>query len=336
MCFIKGYRRIIIKCILPVLFTVQMFSQKTEVIKADESFKVVWVKQFPSEKNKSKKSTALWFSDLIFGKKNNYKITKPIDVIAVNPTSFYVLDQANGIIFDVDNNKSHIPKIFSKTKQFFTSMVSICALPNNEFLFTDSRLGEIYKLNLSENTLSPFNKDLNLQQTTGIAYSQKSNTVWVVETSLHRISILNLKGEVIKTIGKRGMGLGEFNYPTSIWIDNEGKVYVVDSMNFRIQIFNEEGTVISVFGEQGNASGYFSRPKGIATDSKGHIYISDALFHTIQIFDINGNFLYNFGKQGRNEGEFWMPAGIYIDENDYIYIADSYNSRVQIFQLVKK
>ncbi|MCF6307586.1 MAG: 6-bladed beta-propeller [Flavobacteriaceae bacterium] len=336
MFFLNNYKNVIIKIILPILFTVQMFSQEKGIIKTGDSFKVIWVKQFPSEKNKSKKTAALWFSDLIFGKKNNYKVTKPIDVIAVNTKSFYVLDQANGIVFEINNNNSHIPKIFTKTERFFSSMVNICSLSNNEYLFTDSRLGEIFKFNISKNTIYPFNDKLKLKQPTGIAYSQISNTIWVVETSQHRITILSQDGEIIKTIGKRGTGKGEFNYPTAIWIDKQGRVYVIDSMNFRIQVFNKNGEVISVFGEQGNASGYFSRPKGIATDSKGHIYISDALFHTIQIFDIKGNFLYNFGKQGRNEGEFWMPAGIYIDENDYIYVADSYNSRVQIFQLVKK
>ncbi len=335
MYFIKDYKSIIFKILLPVLFTVQMFSQNNEDVKTDESYRVVWVKQFPSENNKSKKTATKWFTDLIFGKKNNFKVTKPIDVIAVNTKSYFVLDQANGIIFNINNNKSLIPKIFVKSERFFSSMVNICGLPNNEFLFTDSRLGEIYKFNLSENTLQPLNNKLNLKQPTGIAYSEISNNIWVLETSLHRITILNLDGEVINTIGERGTSLGEFNYPTSIWIDKQGNAYVVDSMNFRIQIFNKEGKVISVFGEQGNASGYFSRPKGIATDSMGHIYVTDALFHTVQIFDIKGNFLYNFGKQGRKEGEFWMPAGIFIDENDYIYVADSYNSRVQIFQLVK-
>lgn len=316
----------------------QSNAQKITSIKsnATERYQVKWVSQFPPTNNNGKTSKKNWFFTFLFGRKNIPKITKPLAIIALDSTNFMILDQGAGTIFNINDNKLRVPKILKKKKEKFPSLVNFCKLPSNEILFTDSRLNNIYRMNEKQKTLTIFNDSLLLKQPTGIAYSKVSNEIWVIETKSHKISILNEQGKLIKTIGKRGTKPGEFNFPTSIWIDQLGNAYIIDAMNFRVQVFDKNGKVISIFGEVGNATGYFSRPKGIATDSHGNIYISDALFHTVQVFDISGNFLYQFGKQGRKQGEFWMPSGIYIDNKDFIYITDSYNSRIQIFKLLKR
>ena len=307
-------------------------------VKTIETFRAQWINQFPLPKEQKKVSNKGWLTKFLFGKKNNLEITKPTDIIATNANSFFLLDQGAGTIFNIDitNNRQRISKTLKKSKINFSSLVNFCLLPTNEILFTDSRLNKIYKLNEEQKKLTVLVDSIQLNQPTGIAYSSTSKEIWVVETAAHRISVLNEHGKLIKTIGERGSGSGEFNFPTAIWIDKSGNAYVIDAMNFRIQIFNKDGKVISKFGEIGNASGYFARPKGIATDTFGNIYITDALFHVVQVFDISGNFLYQFGKQGRNKEQFWMPSGIYIDDENYIYVADSYNSRIQLFQLIKK
>ncbi len=300
-----------------------------------ETYRVQWVNQFPLLKEQKKKSNKGWFSRLVFGRKYNPQITKPVGILATSPDDFSVLDQGSGTLFKIKNKEKRISKILKKSKLNFPSLVDFCAFSKSEILFTDSRLNKVFRLNEKQKNIDVLNDDLQLQQPTGIAYSKISNEIWVVETGAHRISILDENGKLIKTIGKRGVAPGEFNFPTSIWIDKLDKVYVIDAMNFRLQILNKDGTVISVFGEPGNATGYFARPRGVATDSYGNIYITDALYHTVQIFDISGNYLYNFGKQGRSKEQFWMPSGIYIDDKNNIYVADSYNARIQIFQLIK-
>jgi len=329
--------KFVISFILFILYF-QSNAQKITSIKSDttERYQVKWVSQFPKANNTRNSSKKNWLSNFLFGRRNLPKITKPLAITALDSSNFLILDQGIGTIFNIGDNKLKIPKILKKKKEKLPSLVSLCKLPSNEILFTDSRLNKIYRMNEKQKTLTIFNDSLLLEQPTGIAYSKVSNEIWVIETKAHKISILNEHGNLIKTIGKRGTKPGEFNFPTSIWIDQLGNAYVIDAMNFRVQVFDKNGKIISVFGEVGNATGYFSRPKGIATDSHGNIYISDALFHTVQVFDISGNFLYQFGKQGRGQGEFWMPSGIYIDHKDFIYVADSYNSRIQIFKLLKR
>ena len=296
---------------------------------------VAWVSQYPVHKDGDERhSAARKVYDFLIQKNKKSELIRPVAVVGTNPANFWVLDQGGETVFEVRKDKMTAPRSIKKKENYFTSLIDACPVTNGDILFTDSRLNKIFLFNQTNKTLSELNDTLQLQQPTGIAYSLTKNEIWVVETAAHRVSVLNKNGEVIKRIGSRGDENGQFNFPTSIWIDNSGNAYIVDAMNFRVQIFNKNGEFVSTFGEAGDASGSFARPKGIATDSYGNIYIVDALFHVVQIFDKTGKFLYSFGKQGREKEEFWMPAGIYIDSKNYIYVADSYNSRIQVFQLI--
>ena len=295
--------------------------------------RIVWIDQVPALKQDTEKKKKGWFKNLILGDKEIKSIQKPVYILTEKENTKIILDQGHGTLFLSEDQKLSIPKVIKKKDYEFPSLVAACLLPGNELLFTDSSKEHIYHFSSNRKEISIFNEALQLKQPTGIAYSKKTNQIWLVETGLHQISILDLTGNKIKSFGKRGSKEGEFNYPTSIWIDNDGLVYIVDALNFRIQIFDAEGNFISMFGKNGNGTGFMASPKGIATDSHGNIYVVDALFHAVQIFDKQGNYLYQFGKQGRRTEEFWMPTGIFIDEKDQIYVVDSYNSRIQIFEL---
>jgi len=295
---------------------------------------VEWVKSWPSADNKpQKKKFKDRFNSIVFGTKIPV-LSNPISVYADNADVFWVLDQGNKTVFQIQEGVGDIPHSILKTDFNLSSLVGICSGSNSSILFTDSRAQKIYRISKEKNRLECLNDTLVLEQPTGIAFSRLKKEIWVVETKAHRIAILNENGDLIKRIGTRGNLPGEYNYPTHIWIDNKGYVYITDAMNFRIQVLNAEGEIISVFGETGDVSGYFARPKGIATDTFGNVYVVDALFHAVQVFDIKGNFLYKFGNQGHGKGEFWMPSGIYIDALNTIYVADTYNSRIQVFKLI--
>jgi len=273
--------------------------------------------------------------NFITGNENTELISKPMAVWASNPDNFWVLDQGNGTLIKSERKVGEITQLKNTKNTRFPSVVGICEISENNYLITDSFLNTLFLFRSNKRELLELNDSLHLEQPTGVAYSVATNEIWVVETKAHQISILDSTGNFIRKIGQRGTGNGEFNFPTSIWIDKSGTVFIVDAMNFRIQIFSKNGEFISTFGEIGDATGYMARPKGIATDSDGNIYVVDALFNAVQIFDQEGRFLYSFGVQGQGDGEFWMPTGIYVDEYNYIYVADTYNSRVQIFQLRK-
>ncbi|MFC2114346.1 6-bladed beta-propeller [Bacteroidota bacterium] len=305
----------------------------TAQMQNDTIFRIDWIGQTPADENENKTKSSKRFFNLLIGR-NSLELNKPISVIAKNPDSMWILDQGSRMIFHTKDQSGEITPIYKTKLNELSSLVGICFAPENKILFTDSRQNNIFQITQGIRELTKLNNSLALQQPTGIAYSFMKDEIWVAETAAHRISVLNYKGELIKTIGSRGTGPEEFNFPTFIWIDKKGFVYITDAMNFRVKVYDLDGELISIFGKAGDASGCFASPKGIATDSYGHIYVADALFHTIQVFDKTGKLLYYFGNQGHGKGEFWMPVGIFIDDHDFIYIADSYNSRIQVFKLV--
>jgi DNA-binding beta-propeller fold protein YncE len=259
----------------------------------------------------------------------------PVNISASGLQNIWILNQGDGSILKYTDGETEKIPAFKKKSSPFPSIVGLCSFGREGILFTDSKLNAVYLLSPDGKQFKLVNDTIALERPTGIAFSEKTGEIWIVETGAHRISVLNKNGIRKRTIGKRGGGPLEFNFPTYIWIDALGKVYIVDSMNFRVQILSANGDFISSFGKQGDVTGTFARPRGVAVDSKGNIYVVDALFNNVQIFDTAGRLLYYFGTQGRGEYQFWMPSGVFVDKDDNIYVSDSYNGRVQIFQLLK-
>jgi DNA-binding beta-propeller fold protein YncE len=160
--------------------------------------------------------------------------------------------------------------------------------------------------------------------------------LYVADAQAHVVAVFDLGGKFLARLGRRGKDPGEFNFPTHLSSDDNGRLYVTDSMNSRVQVFDGDGRFLGAIGSPGDGSGHFGRPKGVAVDGFGHVYVADALYDNLQIFDRDGRFLLDVGAAGSEKGEFWMPAGVAISRHNEIYVADSYNCRVQVFRYVGK
>jgi DNA-binding beta-propeller fold protein YncE len=167
---------------------------------------------------------------------------------------------------------------------------------------------------------------------TGIVFHPSSGNLYVTDTLANKVFVFDQRGNLLTEFGTRGIAHGEFNFPTSLAL-NDDTLLVNDTLNYRIQAFSLDGEPISAFGENGDGSGQFALSKGLATDTEGHIYIADALSNFVQVFDMEGRFLLGFGGMGGEPGQFRLPAGIHSFGNT-IYIADSQNGRIQVFEFL--
>jgi DNA-binding beta-propeller fold protein YncE len=84
-----------------------------------------------------------------------------------------------------------------------------------------------------------------------------------------RIVKFSKDGKFIKTWGKKGTALGEFDVPHCLAFDSKGRLFVCDRNNNRIQIFDQDGNYITEWKQ-------FSRPSGIFIDAKDNIYVADS------------------------------------------------------------
>jgi len=211
----------------------------------------------------------------------------------------------------------------------FQSPVAV-ARRNGIFYVADSQLGKV--LAFRDSGRLAFEIASPLKRPVGLAID--GDALVVADSQAHCIFVFDMRGIFRFQFGRRGVAPGEFNFPTHVSADSQGRLLVTDSLNSRVQIFSADGKFISKIGSGGDTSGYFGRPKGVAADSFGHIYVADAVFDNIQVFDLSGRLLLSLGRSGTEPGEFGLPTGIAIGPDNRIYVADGYNHRVQVLQYI--
>jgi DNA-binding beta-propeller fold protein YncE len=199
----------------------------SDITDFNEYSEVHWVNQIPPLNQGEKLHKKGWLKRLILGKDDLTNLQKPVMAIRLKNLTTVILDQGLGTVFLSKDDIIEVPKIFKKQENLFSSLIGACNFQDNKLLITDSGSNKIFQLTDDFKLLNELNKELSLKQPTGIAYSKINNEIWVVETGEHRIVILDLLGNVKRILGNRGFAAGEFNYPTSIWIDSKGTAYIV-------------------------------------------------------------------------------------------------------------
>jgi DNA-binding beta-propeller fold protein YncE len=142
-----------------------------------------------------------------------------------------------------------------------------------------------------------------------------------------RVVKFDRDGDFIKAWGKYGTGIGEFNLPHSVAVDNQGRVYVGDRENQRIQIFDAEGKFI----QQWTDIGY---PYGLSITPDQHVWMVDGGYDRIVELDQNGKILGAFGEPGHKPGQFAWAHFMAMGPDQTIYVADVLNWRFQAFSRV--
>lgn len=257
--------------------------------------------------------------------------------VAVGPTGrMYVSDTAARRVFAFDIDRRIVGFVGEGRTGRLTKPVGVAVDGRGVVFVSDSTLKRVFGYGLNGETIIAIGHEGELEGPSGLAVDRGADRLYVVDAGRHQVLCYSTRdGSLVSALGKRGGAPGEFNFPTNVAVDNDGKVYVTDTLNFRIQIFDRDGRFVRTFGEIGDSPGRLNRPKGIAVDSEGHIYVADSSFNNFQVFDQDGRLLLFVGQGGNLAGEFALPAGLYIDARDRIYVADQGNSRVQVFQYVK-
>lgn len=268
------------------------------------------------------------FSDF-WGGKESRQMARPY-AIAADDRLVVVTDPGVGAVHLFQLKLKQYQRIIKVGNKQLNSPVG-AALSSDHIMVADSSLEQVFIFDRKAKLVTTIS---NLSRPTGVAWDETSQRIFIVETLAHRIKVYDIDGKQLMTIGNRGTGKGEFNFPTHISVKDQ-RILVNDTMNFRIQVFDTNGNHIRTFGRHGDASGYFSHPKGIAMDSQQNIYVASALSNRIQIFDRHGAYMMDFGGDGRSPGSFQMPTGMSIFE-DRLYVSDSGNGRVQVFEYLKE
>lgn len=271
----------------------------------------------------------------IAGKSSEIRLSRPFDVCSDGAGRVFVTDLESGIL------------VFDEVHQKVSALGEKSVLPldrplgitygNSKLFVGVAGLGQVVALTLDGQVINTFGKANQFPNPLDVVYDEIKQRLIIVDNKLHQVFVYSENGDSLLTIGTRGVGDGEFNFPQSAAVDSTSNIYVVDAFNYRIEIFNSNGVFQRKYGQQGNIFGTFNRPKGIALDSYRNVYVVDAMHNNFQIFNNSFEFLMFVGKysqEGDNKG-FENPVGMYIDYNNKIYVVDQLNQRIQVFQLLK-
>ncbi len=267
-------------------------------------------------------------------------ITGKTDEPMIRPTG---VSERNGVVYIADAGAQAV-RIFDPANQRSVKVhevngvelslpVAVADRPDGSVFVADSGLKKVFLLDREGGYLRTVAEE-GLERPAGLAYDEAADRLYVADSAGQRIVVYASDGKRLTAWGKRGLGDGEFNFPSYLALDRSGNLLVTDALNYRVQAFNREGKFLWKMGRHGDSQGDFAAPKGLGIDNEGHIYVVDALFDAVQILDQEGALLLSFGSRGTAHGEFWLPSGAFINRQDRIYVADSYNQRIQVFEFL--
>ncbi|MGE5097114.1 MAG: 6-bladed beta-propeller [Betaproteobacteria bacterium] len=214
----------------------------------------------------------------------------------------------------------------------FSMPVGIAESPEGRIFVADAELGFVAELDSRGKPVAVIGKGI-LHRPTGVAYDPATHRLFVADTPEHDIKVFDAQRRLVSTLGRRGEGEGEFNYPTHLAFAR-GDLYVADTMNSRIQVFAAGERHRLTVGTRGVYLGNMVRPKGIAVDGEGNIYVVESYYDHLLVYDRQGRFLLPIGGLGKEVGQFYLPSGVWTDARNRVFVADMFNGRIVVLQFM--
>ncbi|EOD12963.1 hypothetical protein EMIHUDRAFT_213242 [Emiliania huxleyi CCMP1516] len=179
-------------------------------------------------------------------------------------------------------------------------------------------------------------------------------SVYVVDSSNHRIRKIDTSGGVTTTLAGSGTGTfadgtgtaASFYYPAGVAVSPDGgTLYVADYFNSRIRKIDTSGgatTTLAGSGTNTFADGTgtdasFNFPNGVAV-SGGTVYVADMYNHRIRKIDTSGGVTTTLAGSGTGTfadgtgtaASFYYPHGVAVSPDGMtVYVADSSNHRIR-------
>jgi peptidylamidoglycolate lyase len=152
----------------------------------------------------------------------------------------------------------------------------------------------------------------------------------------NRVVKFDASGKFLLAWGSKGSGIGQFDLPHGIAIDNQSRVLVSDRKNARIQLFDGNGRFLSAW-----KGPPFVMPQDVKVGRSGRAYVVESGNEAppdesgILVLGPDGSLIERIGRYGNYDGQFVDPHWVAVDSYDTIYVADFEGRRVQKFVVVR-
>lgn len=275
-----------------------------------------------------------WIADLIQGEAKPVILQRPQSGVVDDSGRVLVTDSSRQAVYVFDQQQGRLD-VWSNAVGLsrFSSPTGIALGEEGSAFVADSNLGFVVKLDRNGKNIGVIGRGV-LKRPVGVVYDSLQSLLYVADTYAHDIKVFDEQGHLQRTLGHRGDGGGEFNFPTYMTL-HQGELYVVDTMNAQVQVLDlVSGEVTRVISKRGLNLGNLVRPKGVAVDSEGNTYVVESYYDHLLVYNREGQFLLPIGGNGRAPGQFYLPSGVWVDAANRVYVADMFNGRVSVFQFL--
>jgi len=165
--------------------------------------------------------------------------------------------------------------------------------------------------------------------------------VFVTDTGNKRVVVFDENGNFLSEFGSVGMGLGEFDEPVGIAIDQYDQIYVADAWNQRIQVFvaadDKPGSldyfplrtwdVWAWYGQSLDNKPY------LTVDDQGSVFIVDPEGYRVMQFTDMGEAVRAWGEFGAGMQNFGLVGALASDHSGGLWVVDTGNNRLMHFEV---
>ncbi|KPK96271.1 hypothetical protein AMJ80_00905 [bacterium SM23_31] len=172
--------------------------------------------------------------------------------------------------------------------------------------------------------------------------------IYILDAGNYCVKKYDKQGKYLATIGRKGQGPGEFEFPVSIDLDTDGNIYLADISNNRILVLLSNGKEMRTFKIGKRVSAFKLLPSGdiLTGNTGGASFLSisnrNQEFNqpVVKIYDTEGNLKSEFGKPFDFKDIAFNTVGnkIYFtfDWDNNMYICFAYQNRVEKYSLEGK
>jgi streptogramin lyase len=161
--------------------------------------------------------------------------------------------------------------------------------------------------------------------------------IYIADSGNNRIvRVDNMSGANPVTFGTLGSGVGQFNRPFRVFVDNLNRIYVADMGNHRIVRMDDmTGAGWISLGTFGSGVNQFKEPAGVHVDAQGRIYVADSgNGRIVQTTSMSGGGIWStYGTKvnavdQNAPDQFEIPYNVFVNSSGQIYIPDAGADRI--------